>query len=106
MVRNADGSFRHRILWPVTEAPYSYTNKRTFTPRYDTYLTLRPGETFTATAFACAGKPPWPDYGFAAVFPVAWRLLKCQPVSIQTSPFSPLPLLMFVFHLSLCSTNI
>ncbi len=76
MVRNADGSFRHRILWPVTEAPYSYTNKRTFTARRDTYLTLKPGETFAATAFACAGKPPWPDYGFAAVFPVAWRLLK------------------------------
>ena len=76
MVRNADGSFRHRIVWPVTEAPYSYTDKRTFTERYDTYLTLKPGETFSARAFACAGKPPWPNYGFAAIFPAAWRLLK------------------------------
>ena len=76
LVRNADGSFRHRILWPVTEAPVSYSNKRTFTARRDTYLTLKPGETFTAQAFACTAKPPWPDYGFAAVFPVAWRLLK------------------------------
>ena len=76
LVRNADGSFRHRILWPVTEAPVSYSNKRTFTARRDTYLTLGPGETFTARAFACTARPPWPDYGFAAVFPVAWRLLK------------------------------
>ncbi|MBR1588248.1 MAG: hypothetical protein IJ658_07975, partial [Kiritimatiellae bacterium] len=76
LVRNADGSFRHRIIWPVTEAPVSYSNKRTFTARRDTYLTLRPGETFAARAFACAAKPPWTDYGFAAVFPVAWRLLK------------------------------
>ena len=76
LVRNADGSFRHRILWPVTEAPVSYSNKRTFTARRDTYLTLKPGETFTAQAFACTAKPPWPDYGFAAVFPVVWRLLK------------------------------
>ena len=76
LVRNADGSFRHRILWPVTEAPVSYSNKRTFTARRDTYLTLKPGETFTALAFACTARPPWPDYGFAAVFPVAWRLLK------------------------------
>ena len=76
LVRNADGSFRHRILWPVTEAPVSYSNKRTFTARRDTYLTLRPGESFSAQAFACTGKPPWPDYGFATVFPVAWKLLK------------------------------
>ena len=76
LVRDADGSFRHRILWPVTEAPVSYSNKRTFTARRDTYLTLKPGETFAAQAFACSGKPPWPDYGFAAVFPVAWKLLK------------------------------
>ena len=76
MERRADGSFRHVISWPVTEAPVSYTDKRRFSPRYDTYLTLRPGETFTAKAYACTGRPPWPNFGFAAVFPVAWRLLK------------------------------
>ena len=75
LVRNADGSFRHLIYWPVTEAPVSYTDKRKFSRRYDTYLTLRPHETFTAYAFACHGTPPWRNYGFAAVFPVAWRLL-------------------------------
>ena len=76
MEKKADGSFRHLIYWPVTEAPVSYTDKRKFSPRYDTYLTLGPGESFTAHAWACAGRPPWPDYGFAAVFPVAWKLLK------------------------------
>ena len=76
MERKPDGSFRHLVYWPVTEAPVSYTDKRKFSPRYDTYLTLGPGESFTAHAWACAGRPPWPDYGFAAVFPVAWKLLK------------------------------
>ena len=76
MEKKPDGSFRHLIYWPVIEAPVSYTDKRTFSPRYDTYLTLKPGETFTAKAWACTGRPPWPDYGFAAVFPVAWKLLK------------------------------
>ena len=71
-----DGSFRHLIYWPVTEAPVSYTDKRKFSERYDTYLTLAPGETFRADAFACRGTPPWPNYGFAAVFPVAWRNLR------------------------------
>ena len=74
--RLEDGSFRHLVYWPVTEAPVSYTDKRTFSPRYDTFLTLVPGETFRADAFACRGTPPWPNYGFAAVFPHAWRLLK------------------------------
>ena len=71
-----NGSFRHLIYWPVTEAPVSYTDKRRFSPRYDTYLTLRPKEAFTARAFACRGTPPWRNYGFAAVFPTAWRLLR------------------------------
>ena len=71
-----NGSFRHLIYWPVTEAPVSYTDKRKFSPRYDTCLTLRPKETFTARAFACRGAPPWRNYGFAAVFPTAWRLLR------------------------------
>ena len=77
----ADGSFRHLIYWPVTEAPVSYTDKRKFSARYDTYLTLRPGETFRAKAFACRGTPPWPNYGFAAVFPVAWKCLKHDTVA-------------------------
>ena len=56
MEKKADGSFRHLIYWPVTEAPVSYTDKRKFSPRYDTYLTLGPGESFTAHAWACAGR--------------------------------------------------
>ena len=30
-----DGSFRHLIYWPTTEAPVSYTDKRKFSDRYD-----------------------------------------------------------------------
>lgn len=68
-----DGSFRHIIYWPVTEAPLTYSDKLTFTERYDTYLTLAPGEEFRAQAFAFMGKPQREHYGFAEVFPVAWR---------------------------------
>ena len=82
--RKSDGSFRHLIYWPVTEAPVSYTDKRTFSPRYDTYLTLAPDETFRADAFACRGTPPWPNYGFACVFPQAWRLLKHETKAQKT----------------------
>lgn len=71
-----DGSFRHLIYWPVTEAPLSYTGKKTFSPRYDTFLTLAPGEEFRADAYACTGSPQWENYGFAQVFPVAWKKLR------------------------------
>lgn len=76
MEKLADGSFRHLIYWPMTEAPVSYTDKRKFTPRYDKYITLQPGQTFEATAYACEGKPLWLNYGFATVFPVAWEVLE------------------------------
>ncbi|MDO5320139.1 MAG: hypothetical protein Q4G65_16050 [bacterium] len=84
MEKLADGSFRHLIYWPVTEAPVSYTDKRTFSERYDTYLTLAPGETFRADAFACKGTPPWSNYGFAAVFPIAWKNLKHETKAQKT----------------------
>lgn len=71
----ADGSFRHLIYWPMTEAPLSYTDKRTFTDRYDKYITLAPGESYSVTAYACQGRPKWKNYGYTVVFPVAWRHL-------------------------------
>ena len=68
-----DGSFRHIIYWPVIEAPLSYTDKLSFTERYDNFLTLAPGEEFHACAFAVLSKPQRIKYGFAEIFPVAWR---------------------------------
>ena len=70
-----DGSFRHVMYWPVTEAPLTYSGKLKFTDRYDTYLTLLPGEEITVKANACTGKPQWRGYGFAEVFPYAWKNL-------------------------------
>ena len=82
MEKLEDGSFRHLIYWPMTEAPVSYTDKRKFTERYDQFITLAPGESYSVTAYACAGRPKWKDYGFAMVFPVAWKLL-CHETKAQ-----------------------
>lgn len=73
MEKLEDGSFRHLIYWPVTEAPLVYDDKLKFSERYDTYLTLAPGESFSVSANACTGKPLYHEYGFATVFPVAFR---------------------------------
>lgn len=79
-----DGSFRHLIYWPTTEAPLSYTDKRKFTERYDTFITLEPGESYCVTAYACEGRPKWENYGFTAVFPVAWSRLEHETLSQHT----------------------
>ena len=84
MEKLPDGSFRHMIYWPMTEAPVSYTDKRKFTDRYDTYITLAPGESYTVTAYACQGYPKWKDYGFSVVFPVAWKHLKHETKAQRT----------------------
>lgn len=79
-----DGSFRHLIYWPATEAPVSYTDKRKFTDRYDTYITLAPGERYTVTAYACLGRPKWENFGFTVVFPVAWTRLNHETKAQHT----------------------
>ena len=84
MERLEDGSFCHKIYWPVTEAPLVYDDKLKFSERYDTYLTLAPGEVFEVSAVACMGKPLYPNYGFASVFPVAWKCLN-HHVPLQRS---------------------
>ena len=73
MEKLKDGSLRHIIYWPSTEAPYTYSDKLKFSDRVDSYITLAPGEEFSASAYAYIGKPKWEHYGFAEVFPVAWR---------------------------------
>ena len=75
MERNEDGSFRHIIYWPVTEAPLCYSDKKKLSERIDNYLTLAPGEEFSASAYALQGEPKWRNYAFAEVFRMAWRKL-------------------------------
>ena len=75
MERKEDGSFRHVIYWPVIEAPLCYSDKMKFSERVDNYITLQPGESFSAVANAFVGEPQMKNYGFAEVFRVAWRKL-------------------------------
>ncbi len=75
MERKEDGSFRHIIYWPVSEAPLCYSDKMKFSERVDNYITLRAGESFSATANAVVATPEIKGYGFAEVFRSAWRNL-------------------------------
>ncbi len=42
-IAEKDGGYRHRIFYPVTEAPLTYSDHDIFADRYDEYVTLQPG---------------------------------------------------------------
>ncbi len=64
---NSDGTRRHRIFYPVTEAPMTYWDHDVMTDRYDEYLTLAPGERFVVLAYVFLGAPKWKNYGSATL---------------------------------------
>ena len=74
--RPAGAPYEHVIVRPVTEAPATYENKGVFGPRYDTYVTLGPGETFTARSHVCVCRPRWRNYAAADMMSHALRLLR------------------------------
>lgn len=79
----ADGRFVHKIYYPVTEAPVTYSAKNKFTERYDEWLELAPGEEFSVAAYAVSDRPDAENYGFAKVFDRAWNLFEHKvPLSL------------------------
>jgi len=74
----AEGRYEHVIVRPVTEAPYTYESKGVFGPRYDTYITLGAGETFTAKSYVCVCPPKWKGYAYASLVDHALKLLDPQ----------------------------
>ena len=73
--RLADGTFEHRIIYPVRESPVSYTFKYSYTGRYDTWITLPPGGSFEAESYFLVGRPRYENCGFREVFMAAMATL-------------------------------
>lgn len=76
LVKTLRGTFLHRIIYPVTEAPVTYSGKNEMGERYEEWLELPPGATFQASCWVCEDVPPWTNYGFVPVFERAWCVLK------------------------------
>ncbi len=70
-----EGSYEHRIIRPVTEAPYTYSSKNIMTERYDTYFTLAAGEELSASSFVLVCTPMWENYAAADLIEGALALL-------------------------------
>ncbi len=69
-------TFDHILVRPVVEAPLTYEAKGIFGPRYESAITLAPGERFTAKSFVCVCRPKWPNFAFASLAGQALRLLR------------------------------
>lgn len=75
MIALEDGRMVHRILYPCMEKPKTYCNRDQYSAGYDSYITLRPGESFIASAYILYGKPVAENYAAANVQDVALELL-------------------------------
>ena len=85
LIKNPDGTFRHRIYHPVTEAPVSYTGKNRMTDRYDRYITLQPGENILLTVFAFSCRPMWKNYTMANLIESAYSVFNADsPVVLDS----------------------
>ena len=71
-----DGTFEHRILYPVRESPVCYAFKYSYVDRYDEWITLPPDATFEAESFFLTGRPRWENCGYREVLKAAMAVLK------------------------------
>lgn len=75
LIKGKDGLYEHRIVRPVTEAPYTYSSKNIMTDRYDTYITLGAGESFESVSYVTVCTPKWENYAAANLIMTALDVL-------------------------------
>lgn len=74
MIKNADGTYRHRILHPVSEMPDTYAQKNTLEPPMERYFTLESGGKLTLSMYLFVGVPKYQYYGTANVMVACTRV--------------------------------
>lgn len=67
MIKKDDGTYRHRIIHPVSEMPYTYAQKNAFEPPMETYFSLEGGEAVVLSMYLFVGVPKYKYYGTANV---------------------------------------
>ena len=83
-IEHEEGRMSHRIYYPVTEAPLTYSDHDVMSPRYDEYITLAPAESYSVSSYIFIGVPKWKNYGTAAVLDAALDLYdNLHPTSIS-----------------------
>ena len=67
ILREEDGRFRHRILHPISEKPYTYAHKNSFEAPMETFFTLESGASLVYSCYLFVGVPQFRYYGTAAL---------------------------------------
>ena len=65
LIKNNDGTYRHRIIHPISEMPYTYAHKNTFGKPMETYFILESGKSIELSIYMIAGVPKYKYYGTA-----------------------------------------
>jgi len=74
LVKNADGTFTQEIYHPVIESPLTYSYRDRYSPEYQTYIELAPGETFECGVYLSVSHPRWENFGICDVLDDALNL--------------------------------
>lgn len=75
LMRLADGTYAHRILYPFIEEPLTYSARDEYAPPLEECVALKPGETFAAEAYIYCDRPRWKCFGMAGLEDAALELL-------------------------------
>jgi len=69
------GRMIHRLIYPVIERPLTYSYRDSYSPAFDTWITLAPGDIFCASAWILSGVPMAENFAAANVQDAALDLL-------------------------------
>lgn len=76
LIKNQNGHFLHRIYYPVTEAPVTYSAKNKFSAPYEEWLDLDLNEEFSVYCYVVSAESKIENYGFIKVFDNAWNIFR------------------------------
>lgn len=67
-------NLNHRIMWPVNELPYTYSDNDKMTEALVNEIILTAGTSFEVSFYLFVGTPMWENFGFATVFERVYKI--------------------------------
>ena len=74
--RNDDATVTHKIWYPVSEKPVSYTDKNKYSDAYEESIKFYPGTAFEVQSYIYIGSPKYENYGFIGLLESAFGLFR------------------------------
>jgi len=61
--KDENGTFIQELYHPIIEQPVTYSSRDKYAEGYETFITLKPGDSFTVGWYVSISKPRWENYG-------------------------------------------